>query len=50
MVGAIYRVQTSMDLVVWTDATGDISANLESMTFHVHPTEPWNFYRVTRLY
>ncbi len=50
VVGAIYRIQGSSDLVVWTDLTGDISANLESMTRLVQPNGSYYFYRVKRLY
>ena len=50
VVGAIYRIQISQDLVVWTDVTGDISANLESMTRLVQPNGPYSFYRIKRLY
>lgn len=50
VVGAIYRVEVTQDLVNWTDATGDISANLESMTRLVTPSGPYSFYRIKRLY
>jgi hypothetical protein len=50
VVGAVYIVQVSSDLVNWQDALGPVSANLESMSMLVHPSGPYSFYRIKRVY
>jgi hypothetical protein len=51
VVGGIYRVQGTQDFVNWTDVSGDISANQESMSMLIpNPGVPYSFYRVARFY
>jgi hypothetical protein len=51
VVGAVYRIQTTTDLVNWTDSTGDISATkiTTSKTLPHTSGETRRFYRVKRL-
>jgi len=46
----VYIVQVSSDLMNWTDALGPISANLESMSMLVHPSGPYQYCRIKRIY
>ncbi len=50
--GAIYRLQASPNLSVWTDVTGDISGTADSLTQLVSApgVPPSYFWRVVRLY
>jgi hypothetical protein len=50
VVGGEYTVQVSNDLFTWTDALGPISANLESISMLVHPSGPYQYYRIKRSY
>lgn len=50
VVGGEYVIQTSTDLINWTDATGYINANLESMSELVTPSGPYSFKRIARYY
>jgi Subtilase family len=50
VVGGEYIVQGSDDLSNWTDLTGPINANLESMSELVSPSGSYYFYRIARYY
>jgi hypothetical protein len=50
VVGGEYVVQTSTDLIHWTDDTGYINANYESMSDLVTPSGPYSYYRIARYY
>ena len=49
--GLVYRVQSSNDLIKWSDASGDLSSMNELNAFLVLPTNPNrnSYYRVIRL-
>jgi nucleotidyltransferase/DNA polymerase involved in DNA repair len=50
VVGGEYIIQTSTDLITWTDESGDINANLENMSELITPSGPYTYYRIKRIY
>ena len=52
VVGGVYILQTASSIVgPWTDASGPISANLESMSYYIPtPTADQGYFRFVRIY
>jgi hypothetical protein len=50
VVGAVYYVIGSSDFVNWNNVAGPFFAHLESLSYNITPSQPYQFYRIKRVY